>query len=353
MDAMTGDIDAAGDIVTGAPIAQVIAPSHRGGGHGALCLNCGTRLLGEFCHACGQDGHVHRTIAGIGHDIAHGVFHFEGRIWRTLPMLVRHPGALTRRYVAGERQRFVPPLALFLFTVFLMFAAIATLGGLDGIGSASRSTKERTAAAQELARLRTAYRQTTVARDAATRAGHPQPQLDREATIMHATIRGLELADAGDEALGVPASFRTGWARLDEGIARANANPALVIYKLQSSAYKYSWALIPLSVPFVALLFLWRRRHALYDHAIFVTYSIAFMMLLVIVLTLAGAAGLGGGWIAWAALLVPPAHMFAQLRGAYLLSKAGATWRTVALTVFAFTVLTTWLVLLLLHGLTD
>jgi hypothetical protein len=50
------------------------------------------------------------------------VFHFEGKIFRTLPMLVFRPGALTRRYIAGERARFVSPLALFLFTVFAMFA---------------------------------------------------------------------------------------------------------------------------------------------------------------------------------------------------------------------------------------
>ncbi|PMY00709.1 hypothetical protein C1Y22_37340, partial [Pseudomonas sp. MPR-R2A5] len=80
----------------------------------------GTSLQGDFCHACGQAGHVHRSLHSIGHDLLHGVFHFEGKIWRTLPMLAFHPGALTRRYIAGERERFVSPLALFLFSVFLM-----------------------------------------------------------------------------------------------------------------------------------------------------------------------------------------------------------------------------------------
>ena len=53
------------------------------------------------------------------------MFHFEGKIWRTLPMLAFQPGELTRRYIAGERARFVSPLALFLFSVFLMFAVVA------------------------------------------------------------------------------------------------------------------------------------------------------------------------------------------------------------------------------------
>ncbi|MGO8609952.1 hypothetical protein ACC848_44155, partial [Rhizobium johnstonii] len=72
-------------------------------------------------------------------------------------------------------------------------------------------------------------------------------------------------------------TIKTGWAALDKGIAKANRNPGLLLYKLQSSAYKYSWALIPISTPFVALLFLWHRRYKLYDHAIFVTYSLAFI----------------------------------------------------------------------------
>jgi hypothetical protein len=126
-----------------------------------------------------------------------------------------------------------------------------------------------------------------------------------------------------------------------------------MIYKLQSSAYKYSWGLIPLSVPFMALLFLWRRQHHLYDHAIFVTYSLAFMMLLTMMLIIAGVIGVAEGWIVMAALLVPPIHMFAQLRGAYSLRKRSAAWRTVALLTFAFTVLLAFIVLLLLHGLTD
>ena len=147
--------------------------------------------------------------------------------------------------------------------------------------------------------------------------------------------------------------MKTGWPALDKGIAKANANPGLALYKLQSSAYKYSWALIPISVPFVALLFLWHRRFKLYDHAIFVTYSLAFMMLLVVTLSLCLAVN-APGWVFAALLLIaPPVHMFAQLRGAYSLGKLSALWRTIALMTFAFVALTTFAILLLLLGLTE
>ena len=56
-------------------------------------------------------------------------------------------------------------------------------------------------------------------------------------------------------------------------VNHALKNPQLLLYKMQSSAYKFSWALIPISIPFVWLLFFWRREFHLFDHAIFVTYS--------------------------------------------------------------------------------
>ncbi|HZE46716.1 MAG TPA: hypothetical protein VE087_07555, partial [Xanthobacteraceae bacterium] len=128
---------------------------------------------------------------------------------------------------------------------------------------------------------------------------------------------------------------------------------ALALYKLQSSAYKYSWALIPISIPFVALTFLWRRRFKLYDHAIFVTYSLAFMMLLVVALSICLAISAPGWLFALLLVVAPPVHMFAQLRGAYSLRKRSALWRTIALMTFAFFALVTFVMLLLVLGLTE
>ena len=54
--------------------------------------------------------------------------HFEGKTLRTLPDLVLGPGNLTRRYIEGERGKFVSPPALFLFSVFLMFAVFQMIG---------------------------------------------------------------------------------------------------------------------------------------------------------------------------------------------------------------------------------
>jgi hypothetical protein len=344
------DIGAAADIATGALVGRAFEPQagEPHGAGGALCLNCGTRLVGEHCHTCGQAGHVHRSLGAIAHEIGHGVFHFEGKIWRTLPMLALHPGTLTRRYVHGERARFVSPLALFLFTVFLMFATISAVGG--DVSEVAQRAAASSNSAETRAKLNVARAQ--LAKVEAERSTASSDDLETKRAVLRTTVRGLETATGEGDKFDF-GDVKTGWMRLDHGIAKASTNPGLTIYKLQTSAYKYSWGLIPLSVPFVALLFLWRRKHHLYDHAIFVTYSLAFMMLLIIVLMLSSLVGLSSDWITFAAFVVPPVHMFAQLRGAYELRKRAAAWRTAALLAFAFTVLLTFVALLLLHGLAE
>jgi hypothetical protein len=123
-----------------------------------------------------------------------------------------------------------------------------------------------------------------------------------------------------------------------------------MLYKLQANSYKFSWLLIPLSIPFVSLLFAWRRRFGAYDHAVFVTYSLSFMTLLFVALTLLGRIGLPNGLLALAGFLVPPLHIYRQIRGAYQLRRFSALWRTAALLVLIGIVALLFLNLLLMLG---
>lgn len=125
---MTDDISAAADIATGVIASRAIEPDAGEGASGPLiCLNCHAQLLSNHCAHCGQKAKVHRSISAFWHDILHSVLHFDGKIWRTLPLLAWYPGELTRRYVHGERAKFVSPIALFLFCVFLSFAVFSWL----------------------------------------------------------------------------------------------------------------------------------------------------------------------------------------------------------------------------------
>lgn len=327
------DIEAIGDVATGALLGRSVEP--RAGeidGHTAerACLNCGCALVGDYCHCCGQQAHVHRTLTAFWHDFLHGVLHFEGKIWRTLPMLAWRPGELTRRYVAGERAKFVSPLALFLFSVFLMFAVASFTGNLvetDSTGVKKGLSEEIQAADRQIAKLEAERR-------ASAAAGLPTAALDtrikdaREGASLLRTIseRGFVKGTTVRMSDDMPA-----WTRAP--LQHAADNPALLLYKLKTNAYKFSWALIPLSVPFLWLLFPLSRRFRLYDHAVFVTYSLSFMSLLAIAAMAIAALGISA--IVPLAMFVPPIHMYRQLKGAYGLTRTGALLRTVALVVFA------------------
>lgn len=353
---MIDGVGGIGEAVTGGMAARAVEP-HAGEaqGHGATCLNCGTGLTGDFCHRCGQQGYVHRSLGAFWHDIAHSVLHFEGKIWRTLPLLVWRPGVLTRRYVAGERARFLSPMALFLFSVFLMFAVFSFVLGSISLGGQTGSNFD--------SGIQEAIEE--------SRASIKEEEQDRAAAIAEADQAKVQLAEAKLEELRSDLSMleqmqavgiteaTIGRSKTDlskspewykQAYLKATKNPSLLIYKLQNNAYKFSWALIPISVPFVWLLFPFSRKFRLYDHTVFVTYSLCFMTLFAVLLSVLRAAGVGSGWLALAAMLLPPIHIYKQLKGAYRLSRFSAGWRLLMLLLFTTFTTTLFLLLLLALG---
>lgn len=419
---MPGEIEAMGDVVTGGLLARAVEPhagEARSDGAAGTCLNCGADVSGAFCGTCGQKLHLHRTLAEFWHDLAHSVFHFDGKIWRTLPLLAWNPGHLTRRYIHGERAKFVSPFALFLFSVFLMFAifswvlpqgkttpkvptpkeAVAELDNdrqdlrkqIDELVAIRRNAEARRAQTDwidgEIGRTRAllakieADKNIDISAEAigkrrlevnrrelesgiaeleakkaeAIKAGQPTAETQKEIDTLKTGLAVMTAAASryGDGAFEIDnVNLNFGWPAIQEAIKHAAENPQLLIYKLQSNAYKFSWALIPISVPFLWLLFFWRRDYFIFDHAVFVTYSIAFMMMLTTLSAVAiqfSATEIIGGFLL---TLYPPFHMYRQLKQAYGLTRFGALWRTVLLLSFAMTALTLFFGLILSMGLT-
>ncbi|HWH23212.1 MAG TPA: DUF3667 domain-containing protein [Allosphingosinicella sp.] len=351
---MVEGVEGVGEAVTAGIAGRTFEPrAGEGAGHGKQCLNCGTALSGEFCHVCGQRARVHRTLGAWWHDLAHGVLHLDGKIWRTLPLLAWRPGELTRRYIKGERARFISPLALFLFSVFLMFALFSALGasalGVDPDGLQQGVSEEVVKAERHLANVERE-------RQAAAAAGKPTAPFDarlksaREelSLLREMAERGMVQGSAIRVSDDLPPALR-------KPINKAAQNPSLFFYKVQANAYKFSWALIPISVPFLWLLFIHRRRYReqfkAYDHLVFITYSIAFMSLGVIAFSVLHWIGIGSTLLSLALFLIPPVHMYRQLRGAYELSRWSALWRTFFLLIFASVAASLFLLLLLALGL--
>jgi hypothetical protein len=129
----------------------------------------------------------------------------------------------------------------------------------------------------------------------------------------------------------------TGNPAWDKKIRHKLENPELAWYKIQNTAYKFSFLLVPISLPFLWLLFFWKRGVTLYDHIVFSLYSLSFMSLLFVLF--ASAARVPGnmldavmGTLGTALVIVVPVHMFFHLKGTYGLGWFSAFWRMVVLT---------------------
>lgn len=117
-------------------------------------------------------------------------------------------------------------------------------------------------------------------------------------------------------------------------IDHAKSNPELTLYKMKKNASGLAFLLVPLTLPFLWLLFAFNRKFVMFDHAVFALYSLSFMCFLLS--TIAILSYFEFNMIA--ALLfafVPPVHMYAQLRHAYSLGTFATLWRTIALLFIA------------------
>lgn len=94
----------------------------------AACRNCGAGLVGQYCHNCGEPRPDHHEFQWkhIAHDAVHEFLHLDGKIFRTLWLLVSRAGFLTREYWAGRRTAYIRPLRLYIFIATIHLVVITT-----------------------------------------------------------------------------------------------------------------------------------------------------------------------------------------------------------------------------------
>jgi hypothetical protein len=350
--------------------------------HGkAACPDCGAAALGRYCVDCGQEIHVHRSLFHLVHELLHGVMHFDGRIWRTLPLLCINPGRLTREWIMGRRSRYVSPLALFLCTLFVIFMGLSFAPPPTNVemNLPDQIALEAGRLAEAEARLEAAKKatvtgpQTPAASAPASSASAVAPKAEPVESVAEVealvAARRARLAELRIEARDgrkdglEPGSWQAQVADLKlQDSAQPNSlgyvvskklkNPDLALYKLQQTTYKFAFLLVPLSIPFMALIFLWPRRFTLYDHGVFVLYSLTFMALLLMVAGVMGSLMPGlASTIAGLSLVLAPVHIFAQLKGTYSLSPWGALWCTFLVSIFCMMVMTFFVIAIIYLGL--
>ena len=332
--------------------------------HG-ICANCETPLTGAYCHACGQSAHIHRSLLHMVEELLHGIFHFETKAWKTIPALILTPGKLTRNYIAGQRTRYVSPLALFLFLIFLMFFVFSLTSDHSSTTASKDLVAEKADLNKDLKLAKEKLQVLTQKRASLPKGDQALEDINDEINSTVIEITAIEMAGkangdktslaknkSNDQTVSAEnretdqegqstfdlniddknMSSSIPW--IEKRLRHAAENPELTLYKMKSAASKFAFLLMPISLPFLWLMFALKRKYVMFDHAVFSLYSLCFMAILMMLITVLGKFNLTAiaGLIT---VLVPPVHMFIQLRGTYDLTNMEALWRTVALLFIA------------------
>ena len=273
-----------------------------------VCANCGERLKGPWCHACGQHAAgLHRSVRQVAIEWAQGLTYLDQRARATLPDLAFNPARLTNAYLEGRRAPQMPPLRMFLVVLVVVFAIGSLADGLR---------------AQRHASPMFSY----VGLTPATGLGKPGVAFAKltpaQRTELHGEIDTL--------SLGPGAQAPSAW--LKRQLHRTADNPKRFAEAYSRWSRQLAFALLPIGTAILCLIFVRRRGVTVYDHLIFAMHSLSFQGALLAVTELvaivpqAPAVLLLGG---------APVHLFVHMRGVYRTSVPGTLARVAALGVAA------------------
>jgi hypothetical protein len=147
----------------------------------------------------------------------------------------------------------------------------------------------------------------------------------------------LKMEDRLGAALTImaPQGFRleTPWPALNDRVNPHIRRPIDWVKRFTGSASKFAILIVPISLPFIVLLFAWKRDSFIYDHVVFTLYASASLVMLFIGFTILA------HWIAWADLIAPllliySVHLFWHLKEAYDLRFGTAFGLTAVFSIF-------------------
>lgn len=315
---------------------------------GTPCANCETPLAGPHCHECGQLAEdFHKSVWKLIVEAVESLLHLDGRLFRTLPALVRSPGKLTRDYMEGKRASQVAPFRMFLVILLIAFfvghaamkagggdheaaegdhAAPATLGAAPTFKYNGRVVTPGSPAMAEFERevmadpdLSEAEKRTQIAAARGDWASFSRN--------LAANVTGEAQANAAEAPKmrdGPDAENLRGFKEwIDTRQAAIKDDPERFALILEIWAHRVAILALPVSALMLTLLFAFNRRFYVFDHVIFSMHSLSFQLLLLIVIMALSVLTPLAWWLLWLA----PVHLFLHMKGAYQRSVIGTLAR--------------------------
>ncbi|HWQ86868.1 DUF3667 domain-containing protein [Brevundimonas sp.] len=324
---------------------------------GTPCANCQTPLAGPHCHQCGQLAEdFHKSVWKLIVEAVESLLHLDGRLFSTLPNLIRRPGKLTRDYMEGKRASQVAPFRMFLVILLIAFfvghaamKAGAKHEAAEGDHAASERTFKYNGRVVTPGGAAMAEFERDVMADPDLSEAEKRTQIAAARGDWVAFSRNLA-ADVTDEARenaadapkmkdGADAENLRGFKEwIETRQAAIQDDPERFALILEIWAHRVAILALPVSALMLTLLFAFNRRFYVFDHVIFSMHSLSFQLLLLIVIMALGVLTPLAWWLLWLA----PVHLFLHMKGAYQRSVIGTLARMFVLftlTTVTFTLL--------------
>ncbi len=224
--------------IAGAASAGALTTRQSADLSGEPCRNCGEDVPGKYCPKCGQlAASFHRPVWSLIGETISDTFTVDGRLARTLPILLFRPGRLTRNYTEGKRARYVPPFRLFLLAsllfYFMLFAVVTPGQWINNIDDDTRNEIEQSL--NEVPEI---------------------PDLDET------TREQLERANI---TVNAPEEIR---GDIENQVSAVLNHPDQFAAEIEKWLPRLSILIVPLTIIALCLLHVWRRSLFVYDHAI-------------------------------------------------------------------------------------
>jgi hypothetical protein len=239
-------------------LRQELTPAAREPAH---CLNCGTVVAGRHCAQCGQAADVHvLSMKEVAGDVTHSLLHLDSRVWRTLRLLIFRPGELTREFIAGRHQLYIPPFRLYLAISIFYFALQALLPDSNMFGVDSQGN--------------TVYAPVSVDVPEELRR-----ELEAEGVSTTAAADSAAAKNNCEITLGTDPRWDGAEATLRRACAQMRVDGGKRFAEhFAATAPKLMFVFLPLMAA-VALLFYWKPRRLYAEHLVLFLHNHAFTFL--------------------------------------------------------------------------
>ena len=98
------------------------------------CPNCGHKLSKEdaYCPACGQENlNKFVSLRTIFSDFLGDFLSFDSRFFRSILPFLLKPGEMTRNYLKGQRETYLPPLRILIFLCIVLLTLLSQLASRE------------------------------------------------------------------------------------------------------------------------------------------------------------------------------------------------------------------------------